>query len=66
MEIGNRLKDLRKEKGLTQSQVAQEIFVSRESITKYENNEKTPSVEILCRLADFYDCTTDFILGRED
>ena len=59
----NKLKDLRRQNGYSQKQVADKLMVSPSIISGYENSERTPSVEILLKLAHLYRCSTDFLLG---
>ena len=55
--IGNNLLKLRKDKKLTQLEVAERFNYSDKSISKWEKGESLPSVEVLCELAAFYDVT---------
>lgn len=65
--LRDRLKELRKEKHLTQVQLAELMGLERSSIGKYEGNKgNLPSPEILQQLADFFDVSIDFLLGRTD
>lgn len=68
MDINNKLKKLRKAKGLNQEQAATSLGVSLSSYQKYERdkNSVTPSLEVLLKLADFYNVSTDYLLGRQD
>ena len=65
MKIGKNLKELRKYKCLTQDDVAKVLNISRQAYCRYENDQRELSLEMLCRLADFYEETTDSILGRK-
>ena len=65
MDIGGRLKKLRLEKKLIQSQVADVLDISRNSYTQYENNTRNISIELLVRLADYYNISLDYLVGRE-
>ena len=62
----NRLRELRKSKNLTQKQVAKAVGVSPQSYGYYENWINKPDPEMLVKLADFFGCTIDYLLGRED
>ena len=62
----NRLKELRKNKALTQKQVAQAIGVSTQSYGYYENWINKPDPETLCLLADFFEVSVDYLIGRSD
>jgi transcriptional regulator with XRE-family HTH domain len=65
MKIGKNLIFLRKNKNLTQNDIAKILNISRQAYCRYENDQREPSLEILCLLADFYDESVDSILGRE-
>ena len=60
------LKQLRQEKKITQAQAADDLGVSLSSYQKYEREKNyiTPSVDVLCKLADYYNTTVDYLLGR--
>ncbi|MCL2352381.1 MAG: helix-turn-helix domain-containing protein [Firmicutes bacterium] len=64
-DFGARLKELRIKKGLTQTQVAKKLNLHKSTISGYEGNTKTPSIDTICRLAIFYNTTTDYLLGME-
>lgn len=61
-----RLRDLREDKDMNQTQVAELLFTSQTVYSRYERGVLTIPVEHLMILADFYDVTTDYILGRTD
>ncbi len=63
--LGSRLTALRKEKGLTQEQLAEKLGVTNQSVSKWENDINAPDISILITLADLYDTTVDSLLGRE-
>ena len=63
---GDRLKRLRKERKLTQTELGNIINVTKVSISGYENGDRTPDTDNLRRLADFFGVTTDYLLGRSD
>lgn len=62
MNFGKKLKTLRKEHNLTQRELADRIFVSKSVISYYEKNERTPSPEVIVKLAYVFNVTTDFLL----
>lgn len=64
--IGERLKQLRKEHKLTQTDLGNKINVTKVSISGYENGNRSPDTETLTRLADYFDVSTDYLLGRSD
>ncbi len=64
-DFGYRLRELRLSKQMTQAQVAKRLNLSKTTISGYENNIKTPSIDVLVRLANLYGVTSDYILGIE-
>lgn len=61
-----KLKGLRKERGMSQRAVAEKIGCSQKSIDSWEKGQSEPTAGFVCALADFFTCSTDFLLGRED
>lgn len=61
-----RIRDLREDRDLTQKQVAQFLGMSQTGYSKYETGENDIPTAILLKLADFYQTTTDYLLGRTD
>ena len=61
-----RIRDLREDRDLTQSQVAQMLGMSQTGYSKYETGENDIPTAVLIKLADFYQTTTDYLLGRTD
>ncbi len=59
-----RLVELRKEKGLSQVGLAKELGVDCSTIAKYETGDRLPDLVMLCKLADFFGSSTDYLLGR--
>ena len=59
-----RLRDLREDKDMNQTEVAKLLFTSQTVYSRYERGSQTIPVEHLLTLADFYDVSTDYILGR--
>lgn len=64
--LGSRLKSLRVSKALTQADMANKIDVARTTYAMYEQNKREPDNEVLERIADFFDVTVDYLLGRTD
>lgn len=65
MFIGSRLRDLRKEKKMTQSELGNLLNVTKVSICCYEKNVRIPSVETLEDLSNIFNVSTDYFLGRD-
>ncbi len=64
--FSERLKELRSEAEKTQTEIATLIGVSRQVYANYENGINQPSIEVLNLLANIYDCSVDFLIGRSD
>ncbi len=62
-DIGKKIKQLRIEKGLTQSQLANRLMLTRSIISAYEASTRTPSLDILIKLAYIFNVSTDYLLG---
>ena len=62
--VKNRLKDLREDKDLTQSVVAKIINISQTNYSKYELGKINIPIETLVKLADFYNTSIDYLIGR--
>jgi len=62
-KIGSTITALRKQKGWSQGDLANQIGASREAIGKYERNEATPSVETAKNIADIFDVSLDYLVG---
>ncbi|KNE18769.1 helix-turn-helix domain-containing protein [Virgibacillus pantothenticus] len=64
--FGNRLKFLRKQKGLKQEDVAKSLGISRARYSHYENNHVEPDIEMLKNLSQFYNVTIDYLVGNSN
>ncbi len=64
--IGDRLKLLRKKSGKNQDAVATDLGISRARYSHYENNHVEPDIELIKKLAEYYNVTTDYLLGKSD
>lgn len=58
------LKELRRDKGLTQADIAKHFGISQTMYSMYESGRRTMKIEMLCELADTLETSTDYILGR--
>ncbi|WLR50072.1 helix-turn-helix transcriptional regulator [Bacillus tianshenii] len=64
--LGDILKRLRQSKGLTQTELAKKLDLTRGTYAHYEINKRQPDYETLHKIADFYNVSTDYLLGRTD
>ena len=62
--MGKRISDLRKQKGMTQEQLAQKVGVTAQAVSKWENDLSCPDISILPQLSEALGVTTDELLGR--
>ncbi|GMG71776.1 helix-turn-helix transcriptional regulator [Priestia megaterium] len=61
-----RLTYLRKKKNVTQQKVADYLGITRPAYTAYEQGKRQPDYETLTKIADFFDVTVDYLIGRTD
>ncbi len=66
MEFHEKLQELRKQKGLTQEELAEVLFVSRSAVSKWESNRGYPNIESLKAIANFFKVSVDALLSGEE
>lgn len=66
MELSEKLQELRKEKGLTQEELAEALFVSRTAISKWESGRGVPNIESLKAISKFFSVSIDELLSGEE
>lgn len=64
--FGQRLKELRKIKGIYQSTLAAELAVSQQTVSQYESGDREPDIDKLKEIADYFNVSVDFLIGRID
>lgn len=62
----NKIAEMRKKAGLTQSKLSTAIGVSRSTLAMYETNKSEPDFKTISKLADFFGVSVDYLLGREE
>ncbi len=62
MALGKTLTNLRKEKGLSQEQLAEKLDLTRQTISKWELDQSTPDIEYLLKLSEMFDVSTDYLI----
>ena len=66
IKLYERIRNFREDRDLTQKQVAEMLGMSQTGYSKYETGENGIPTQILIKLADYYNTTTDYLLGRTD
>ena len=64
MTIGEKIQELRIQRGLTQERLAEMLEVSRQSVSKWELGQAIPDVEKIIRMSELFDVSTDTVLLR--
>ncbi len=64
--LGEQIKRLRMCKGLTQVEMAKIFGVTKQSVSNWENENIMPSIELLIKIAKFFNVSTDYILGLSE
>ena len=64
MNFGKTISELRKNKNVTQEEMAAQLGVTAAAVSKWENDYTLPDILMLCALADYFQVTTDELLGR--
>ena len=62
----NRIKQLREENNWTQLDLSKKMDCAMSSIAMYENESRKPSMEVLLKLSEIFDCSIDYILGKSN
>lgn len=62
----NRIKILREELNMTQQELADKLDGAKSTVAMYEKGDRKPSMEILIKLSDIFNCSIDYILGKSD
>lgn len=66
MNLGEKLRQIRKQKGLTQEELALKIQISRQAISMWERNEVKPDIDNLKRISGLFEVSIDFLLNDEN
>ena len=57
---------MRKERNITQLKMAMDLHLNQNTISRYENGERQPDIAELIRIADYFNVSVDFLIGRSD
>lgn len=64
--LNENIKKLRMAQGLNQVEFAKCLSVTKQCVSNWENDNVVPSIEMLCKIADFFKVSTDYLLGRSE
>lgn len=65
-EFPQRLRKLREQRGISRRVLADFCQLSKSAIARYERGEQEPTAGAICRIADYFEVSTDYILGKEN
>lgn len=65
-EFAKKLKELRKDRHVSQRELAEYLHLTPNSICEWENLRSEPSIDLLIKLSNYFQCSLDYLLGRED
>lgn len=66
MNFGNLVSELRKQKGISQTDLASQLGIHKNVLGRYERNEVYPSIDIARKIADILDVSLDFLTGKQE
>lgn len=66
MSLGKRIKFLREEKDVRQEDIGNILNVSKSAVSQWENDLRTPDMDVVIKLSDFFNVSTDYLLGQTD
>ena len=64
--FGEKLKELRTEKGLSQRKLGEILGVCNQAVSFWETGSREPDLDTIIKIADFFDVSVDFLLGRKE
>ena len=66
LALNENIKKLRIVRGLNQVEFAKILCVTKQCVSNWENDNVVPSIDMLCKIADFFEVSTDYLLGRSE
>ena len=66
LSLNENIKKLRTARGLNQVEFARTLCVTKQCVSHWENDNVMPSIDMLCKIADFFGVSTDYLLGRSE
>ncbi len=64
--LSRRIKELRLSRNISQVELANKLFVSKQSVSNWENDNIMPSIDVLVKIANFFSVSTDYLLGMDN
>ena len=64
--FGRKLRKLRKDNNLTQTQLADKLEITKATVSAYETNAKYPSIEVLIKISNIFNVSSDYLLGLSE
>ncbi|MBZ9633225.1 helix-turn-helix domain-containing protein [Clostridium sp. FP1] len=64
MQFNDRLRALRQDKDLTQDELSKALHIDRKTLSNYETAYRTPNIYLVIKMADYFNISTDYLLGR--
>ena len=64
--LNENIKTLRLSRNISQVEFAKSLGVTKQCVSNWENDNVVPSIEMLCKIADFFNVSTDFLLDRDE
>lgn len=64
--FASRLKDLRTSRNLTMESLAKDLDTTRATISNFENEQRKPSLDMIIKIADYFQVSVDYLVGRTD
>ncbi len=62
--LGRRLKGLRQQKGWSLNEMGRYLGVTKQAVSRWESGERIPAIEVVCQIADLFQVSVDYLLGR--
>lgn len=66
LALNENIKKLRTSRGINQVELAKILCVTKQCVSNWENDNVVPSIDMLCKIADFFGVSTDYLLGRNE
>ena len=62
MTISDRIRELRRKRGISQEELAEQLSISRQAVSKWESGQSMPDLDKIILLSDYFDVTSDYLL----